>query len=195
VTRRASDYPVHVRQARVGTPPNLARNVFVGYKVHNYGLSNGPVYRKQYYLHKTEVKIPEDRAIRLYFTKKIMVDTNGKLCLNSSNNYTLVNDSNDSMSSVVTEVRYEKLYGGKKRIIYGENETVTVTIDKDSFDQSVEVSSLVKYNGTIVAKTNCTQIQRVMNGTVVRMYGAITAVTTPPPTMFLCFYFTFHYHH
>jgi hypothetical protein len=137
--------------------------------VHNYALKSGPLYRQSYYLHNTEVKIPEERAIRVNFTKKFMLDSNGKVCLNSSTSNTLMHDLNKDVILAVTEVRYEKLYEGKKRTTYGEN--ITVTIDKNSLDQSVEVLTLVKYNGTIVAKTNCTQIQRVMNGTVVDMYA------------------------
>jgi hypothetical protein len=73
---------------------------------------------------------------------------------------------NKRVKSVLTDVRYS---GGQKKHSFGDN--MTVTIDMNSLDQSVEVSTLVKYNGTIVANTNCTQIESVMNGTVVRMYA------------------------
>ena len=82
-----SKSPVIVKQASVGTRQNLARNDFPGNKVEVYSLQHGPVYRESYYMHKIEVRIPKERAIRVKFTREAMLDPFGRICLNSSRSY------------------------------------------------------------------------------------------------------------
>jgi hypothetical protein len=137
--------------------------------VYKYGLKNGPVYRQAYYMHKTEVKIPEERAIRVKFTKEVMLSSFRRICLNSNKSYSLLHDLNQHIQYVSTDIRYEQLHGGKHDVIIGDNKTIN--IEKDSLGQSVEVSTIVGYDEAIVANTKCTQILRVINGTVVRMYA------------------------
>ncbi|XP_031574863.1 uncharacterized protein LOC116308550 [Actinia tenebrosa] len=161
-----SKSPVIVNQASVGTPQNLARNVFPGNKMELYNLQNGPVFRETYYMHKIEVKIPKDRAIRVKFTREAMLDRSGRICLNFSKSYNLRHDLNQNVKYVSSSVRYEKFNNGKKELIPGENGTIS--INENALEESVELSAKVGYDDAITSQ--CSQAVWTMNGTVVRMY-------------------------
>ncbi|XP_031574866.1 uncharacterized protein LOC116308552 [Actinia tenebrosa] len=90
-----SKSPVIIPQTKLGSRSNLGRNVFFGYMFYRYGLMGAPVYRRRYPIHRSTVEIPDERAIRVNFTKEIMLDSNGTICLNSTKNYTIAPDKNE----------------------------------------------------------------------------------------------------
>ncbi|XP_031574867.1 uncharacterized protein LOC116308553 [Actinia tenebrosa] len=160
-----SKSPVIIPQTKLGFRSNLGRNVFFGYMLYRYGLMEAPVYRGRYPIHRSTVEIPDERAIRVNFTKEIMLDSNGTICLNSTKSYTIA----PNKSVVLTSVRYSNIRGGLSTEYFGDNRTVT--IDMNTLNQTVEITTRVLYRGTIVANTSCTQVMSVMNGTIVRMYA------------------------
>lgn len=159
--------PVITKQTSVGTPQNLAKSVFPGNTIQVYNLQNGPVYRESYYMHKIEFKIPKERAIRVRFTRELMLEPLGRICLNSSRSYGLRHDLNQNVKYILSSVRYEKFNGGKKESLPGENKTIY--IEENALGESVEVSTTVGYDDAIISR--CSQAQWIMNGTLVQMYS------------------------
>lgn len=95
-----------------------------------------------------------------------MLDSNGSSCLNKNDRRSLMSDYKQRIVDVTTTVRYFNKQGQKYP---GDNRTLE--LDKTMLDTSVEVWTIIKYNGSIIANTNCTQMKSVMNGTIVRLYA------------------------
>lgn len=166
---RTRTSPVIVRQTTRPTRTHLGTRMFVGYMIYRHALhGNGPIYRERYPLYRGEVTIPEERAIRVNFTEEKMLDSNGSVCLGPNDKRNVIPDYYKRIVLVITEVRYGGS-DGKSINYFGDNRTLS--LHQAELDQSVQVYTVVKYNGSIIENTNCTQMTSVMNGTVIRLYA------------------------
>lgn len=158
--------PVIVRQTKLGSRSSTFKKVVVGYLVYRYVLSNAPVYRQGYPMYRKYVSIPENRAVRLSYEEEKLMDARGKLCLgDSAKNQTLQEGIDDNLVELNTTIKYKKT--GKTLKLYGIINTVSL---EDVKDQDFEVTSRARYNVSIVAGTNCSQVEKRIQGTMVEMY-------------------------
>lgn len=169
---RTKTTPVIIKQTIVPSrSTSIYTKLFVGYVVYRYALPNRPVYRQRYtrpsYYGQSEVVIPEERAIRVTKIEEKFLDSNGQSCLGENDERKLLPDINERVLFVSCEV----VYADGRRKNYVGDSARNVEIDKSVLDQDVQVTTLVKYNGTIIENTNCTQTKSDMEGTVVRLYA------------------------
>ena len=110
------------------------------------------------------VRIPEERAVRITFEEERLLYANGTSCLgNETANFTLRGEIDKEVINNITIVKYEST---------GENKTYQgdiVSLD-DIKNQDFEVRSLARYNTTILNGTSCTQVEKIVRGTMVLMY-------------------------
>ena len=156
--------PVIVSQARTGSRSNTFKKVMVAYVVYRYTLSTAPVYRGGYSMHRSYVTIPDERAVRINYEEEKLLDSEGNLCLGQSSvTQTLREGIEEDLAELNTTVKYNKT--GETQTYYGN----TISLE-DIKEQDFEVTSRARYNTTIVQGTNCTQVEKNVQGTMVAMY-------------------------
>lgn len=114
-------------------------------------------------MYRSYVAIPEDRAVRISKEEQDLRDADGFLCL-ILGNHTLAEGIDDDLLELNTTVIYSD---GRTVTTQGIDNTVSLEdIDKQNF----EVTSVARYNTSIVDETDCTQIASSIEGTMVTMY-------------------------
>ena len=157
--------PVIVKQTQPGLRSGTFKKVVAAYLVHRYVFSSAPVYRSGYPLYRSYVAIPENRAVRLSHDEEKLLDVQGELCLGKmAGNRTLEEEIDDNLIELNTTVKYSD------EIVVKLHEANTTISLKDVKDQDFEISNLARYNTSIVAGTNCTQVEMTVRGTMVTMY-------------------------
>ena len=150
-------------------PAKLFTRVASGYLVMRYALNKAPVYREGFPVYKNYVSIPEERAVRISSERVSLLDANGNLCLGySSIPRTLKDGLEKNLVELKTTVIYktnpEKVY---ITILYGVNNTISL---EDIKEKNFTVTILTRYNVTVLRDTDCTQVEKQINGTMIQMY-------------------------
>ena len=137
--------------------------VYLGLRA--YGYADALVYRGGYSMFRRGfVRIPEERAVRITFEEERLLYANGTSCLgNETANFTLRGEIDKEVINNITIVKYETT--GESKTYQGD----TVSLE-DIKNQDFEVRSLVRYNTTILTGTSCTQVEKIVRGTMVLMY-------------------------
>ena len=158
--------PVIVTQAKQGSRSSAFTRGFVGYLVARHVLSRAPVYRQGYPMYRNYVTIPKDRAVRLSYEEEKLLNADGNLCLgNSSVSRTLREGIDEHLVELNTTIKYKKT--GAVVRLQGIDNTVSL---KDVKGEDFELSSNARYNTSIVEGTNCTRLEKKVEGTMVEMY-------------------------
>ena len=150
-------------------PAKLFTRVASGYLVMRYALNKAPVYREGFPVYKNYVSIPEERAVRISSERVSLLDANGNLCLGySSLPRTLKDGLEKNLVELKTTVIYKKnpenVY---TTILYGVNNTISL---EDIKEKNFTVTILARYNVTVLRDTDCTQVEKQINGTMIEMY-------------------------
>ena len=157
--------PVIVKQTKPGLLSGTFKTVVSAYLVHRYVFSNAPVYRSGYPLYRSYVSIPENRAVRLSHDEEKLLDDQDKLCLEIlAVNRTLEEGIDENLVELNTTVKYSD------EIVVKLHEVDNTISLKDIKDQDFEISNLARYNASIVTGTTCTQVEMMVQGTMVIMY-------------------------
>ena len=157
--------PVIVNQTILGLRSQTYKKDVESYRVDNHALNSAPVYRQGYAMYRTYVSIPDDRAVRLSKEEERLLDTAGKLCLGLSEGIqTLTEGIDDDLLELATTVKYSN---GTTLTKQGIDNTVSVG---DINEQDFEVTSVARYNTSIVNGTTCIQVESGIEGTMVTMY-------------------------
>ena len=158
--------PVIKLQTKLGLRSQLFNNVVAGYSVTRYELSEAPVYRGGFPVHGSYVSIPENRAVRLSSERVSLLDSNGSLCLGqSSKELTLTGGIENNITEVRAAVKYENSLNDKT--LSGVNNTVPLN---DVKDKTFTVTSRARYGIPVVDNTQCTQVEKEVNGTMIQLY-------------------------
>lgn len=157
--------PVIVKQTRMLSRSSTVKKVVAAYLVHRYVFSNAPVYRSGYPLYRSYVAIPKNRAVRLSHDEEKLLDDQGDLCLGKlAGNRTLEEGIDKNLIELNTTVKYND---GTTVRLHGFDNTISL---EDIKDQEFQITTLARYNTSIVAGTTCTQIEMSVQGTMVTMY-------------------------
>ena len=161
--------PVIKYQAISGSRTKLFTRVAAGYLATRYVLAKAPVYREGFPVYGRYISIPEERAARLSSERVSLLDSNGNLCLtlgNSSIPRTLKDRIEKNVFELNTTVIY-KTNPGKVIRMYGVGNTVSL---EDIKDKNFTVTTRARYNVTVVENTDCTQVEKQINGTMIVLY-------------------------
>ena len=115
------------------------------------------------------MSIPDERAVRISSERVNLLDANGNLCLGySSMPRTLKDGIEKNLVELQTTVIY-KTNPDKVSItiLYGVNNTVSL---EDIKDKNFTVTIRTRYNVTVLRDTDCTQVEKQINGTMIKMY-------------------------
>ena len=161
--------PVIKSQTIRGSRTKLFTRVASGYLVMRYALNKAPVYREGFPVYEKYVSIPEERAVRISSERVSLLDANGNLCLGySSIPRTLKDGLEKNLVELKTTVIYKKnpknVY---TTILYGVNNTISL---EDIKEKNFTVTILARYNVTVLTDTDCTQVEKQINGTMIEMY-------------------------
>ena len=161
--------PVIKSQTIRGSRTKLFTRVASGYLVMRYALNKAPVYREGFPVYEKYVSIPEERAVRISSERVSLLDANGNLCLGySSIPRTLKDGLEKNLVEMKTTVIYkknpEKVY---LTILYGVNNTFSL---EDIKGKNFTVTIRTRYNATVLRDTDCTQVEKQINGTMIEMY-------------------------
>ena len=147
----------------------LFTRVASGYFVMRYALNEATVYREGFPVYEKYVSIPEERAVRISSERVSLLDANGNLCLGYSSIPRTLKDGLEKnlvemKTTVIYETNPEKVY---ITILYGVNNTISL---EDIKEKNFTVTSLARYNVTVLRDTDCTQVEKQINGTMIEMY-------------------------
>ena len=161
--------PVIKSQTIRGSRTKLFTRVASGYLVMRYALNKAPVYREGFPVYEKYVSIPEERAVRISSERVSLLDANGNLCLGySSISRTLKDGLEKNLVELKTTVIYktnpEKVY---ITILYGVNNTISL---EDIKEKNFTVTIRTRYNVTVLRDTDCTQVEKQINGTMIETY-------------------------
>ena len=161
--------PVIKSQTIRGSRTKLFTRVASGYLVMRYALNKAPVYREGFPVYKNYVSIPEERAVRISSERVSLLDANGNLCLGYSSIPRTLKDGLEKnlvelKTTVVYKTNSEKIY---ITILYGVNNTISL---EDIKEKNFTVTILTRYNITVLRDTDCTQVEKQINGTMIEMY-------------------------
>ena len=161
--------PVIKSQTIRGSRTKLFTRVASGYLVMRYALNKAPVYREGFPVYKNYVSIPEERAVRISSERVSLLDSNGNLCLGySSIPRTLKDGLDKNLVELKTTVMYETNPENVHiTILYGVNNTISL---EDIKEKNFTVTILARYNITVLRDTDCTQVEKQINGTMIEMY-------------------------
>ena len=159
--------PVIAKQTKLGSHAKLFTGVVAGYLVTKYLLRNAPVYRGGFPVYGSYVSIPQNRAVRLSSERVSLLDSNGNLCLGrSTQKRTLKEGIEDNIIELNTTVNYTAS-PGNVTTLYGVNSTVSL---EDIKEQNFTVTTRARYNVTVVDNSDCTQVEKEVNGTMVQLF-------------------------
>ena len=156
-------------QAISGSRTKLFTRVAAGYLVTRYVLAKAPVYREGFPVYGRYVSIPEERAVRLSSERVSLLDSNGNLCLTLGNSL-IPRTLKDGIEKNVFELNTTVIYKtNPEKVIrmYGVDNAVSL---EDIKDKNFTVTTRVRYNVTVVEKTDCTQVEKQINGTMIVLY-------------------------
>ena len=161
--------PVIKSQTIRGSRTKLFTRVASGYLVMRYALNKAPVYREGFPVYKNYVSIPEERAVRISSERVSLLDANGNLCLGYSSIPRTLKDGLEKnlvemKTTVIYETNPEKVH---ITILYGVNNTISL---EDIKEKNFTVTILARYNVTVLRDTDCTQVEKQINGTMIEMY-------------------------
>ena len=144
----------------------LFTRVASGYFVMRYALNKAPVYREGFPVYEKYVSIPEERAVRISSERVSLLDANGNLCLGySSIPRTLKDGLEKNLVELKTTVIYKTI--PEEVYIYDVNNTISL---EDIKEKKFTVTILTRYNVTVLRDTDCTQLEKQINGTMIQMY-------------------------
>ena len=134
-----------------------------------YALNKAPVYREGFPVYEKYVSIPEERAVRISSERVSLLDANGNLCLGYSSIPRTLKDGLEKnlvelKTTVIYETNPENVY---ITILYGVNNTISL---EDIKEKNFTVTILARYNVTVLRDTDCTQVEKQINGTMIEMY-------------------------
>ena len=135
-----------------------------------YAPNKAPVYREGFPVYKNYESIPEERAERISFERVSLLDSNGNLRLGySSIPRTLKEGLEKNLvelktSAVIYKTNPEKVH---ITILYGVNNTISL---EDIKGKNFTVTIRTRYNMTVLRDTDCTQVEKQINGTMIEMY-------------------------
>ena len=161
--------PVIKSQTIRGSRTKLFTRAASGYLVMRYALNKAPVYREGFPVYEKYVSIPEERAVRISSERVSLLDANGNLCLGYSSIPRTLKDGLEKnlvelKTTVVYKTNSEKIY---ITILYGVNNTISL---EDIKEKNFTVTILTRYNITVLRDTDCTQVEKQINGTMIEMY-------------------------
>ena len=161
--------PVIKSQTICGSRTKLFTRAASGYLVIRHALTKAPVYREGFPVSAKYVSIPEERAVRISSERVSLLDANGNLCLGYSSIPRTLRDGLEKnlvelKTTVVYKTNPEKVY---ITILYGVNNTISL---EDIKDKNFTVTILTRYNATVLRDTDCTQVEKQINGTMIEMY-------------------------
>ena len=161
--------PVIKSQAIRGSRTKLFTRVASGYLVMRYALNEAPVYREGFPVYKNYVSLPEERAVRISSERVRLLDANGNLCLGYSS---IPRTLRDGLEKNLVELKTTVIYKKNPKnvyttILYGVNNTISL---EDIKDKNFTVTSLARYNVTVLTDTDCTQVEKQINGTMIEMH-------------------------
>ena len=147
----------------------LFTRVASGYFVMRYALNEATVYREGFPVYEKYVSIPEERAVRISSERVSLLDANGNLCLGySSISRTLKDGLEKNLVELKTTVIYKKNPENVYiTILYGVNNTISL---EDIKEKNFTITILTRYNVTVLRDTDCTQVEKQINGTMIEMY-------------------------
>ena len=134
-----------------------------------YALNKAPVYREGFPVYEKYVSIPEERAVRISSERVSLLDANGNLCLGYSS---IPRTLRDGLEKNLVELKTTVIYKTNPEkvhitILYGVNNTISL---KDIKEKNFTVTILTRYNVTVLRDTDCTQVEKQINGTMIEMY-------------------------
>ena len=161
--------PVIKSQTIRGSRTKLFTRVASGYLVMRYALNEAPVYREGFPVYKNYVSIPEERAVRISSERVSLLDANGNLCLGYSS---IPRTLKDGLEKNLVELKTTVIYKTNPEkvhitILYGVNNTISL---EDIKEKNFTVTILARYNVTVLRDTDCTQVEKQINGTMIEMY-------------------------
>ena len=161
--------PVIKSQTIRGSRTKLFTRVASGYLVMRYALNKAPVYREGFPVYKNYVSIPEERAVRISSERVSLLDANGNLCLGYSS---IPRTLKDGLEKNLVELKTTVIYKTNSEkvhitILYGVNNTISL---EDIKEKNFTVTILTRYNVTVLRDTDCTQVEKQINGTMIEMY-------------------------
>ena len=158
--------PVIKSQTIRGSRTKLFTRAASGYLVMRYALNKAPVYREGFPVYEKYVSIPEERAVRISSERVSLLDANGNLCLGySSIPRTLKDGLDKNLVELKTTVIYKTI--PEEVYIYDVNNTISL---EDIKEKNFTVTILTRYNVTVLRDTDCTQVEKQFNGTMIQMY-------------------------
>ena len=136
-----------------------------------YALNKAPVYREGFPVYEKYVSIPEERAVRISSERVSLLDANGNLCLGYSS---ISRTLKDGLEKNLVELKTTVIYKTNPEnvhitILYGVNNTISLEDIKDK-NINFTVTILARYNVTVLRDTDCTQVEKQINGTMIEMY-------------------------
>ena len=98
-----------------------------------------------------------------------LLDANGNLCLGYSS---IPRTRKEGLEKNLVEVKTTVIYKKNPEnvyitIPYGVNDTISL---EDIKDKNFDVKILARYNITVLRDTDCTQVEKQINGTMIEMY-------------------------
>ena len=161
--------PVIKSQTIRGSRTKLFTRVASGYLVMRYALNKAPVYREGFPVYEKYVSIPEERAVRISSERVSLLDANGNLCLGYSS---IPRTLKDGLEKNLVELKTTVIYKTNPEkvhitILYGVNNTISL---EDIKEKNFTVTILTRYNITVLRDTDCTQVEKQINGTMIEMY-------------------------
>ena len=150
-------------------PAKLFTRVASGYLVMRYALNKAPVYREGFPVYEKYVSIPEERAVRISSERVSLLDANGNLCLGYSS---IPRTLKDGLEKNLVELKTTVIYKTNPEkvhitILYGVNNTISL---EDIKEKNFTVTILARYNVTVLTDTDCTQVEKQINGTMIKVY-------------------------
>ena len=161
--------PVIKSQTIRGSRTKLFTRVASGYLVMRYALNKAPVYREGFPVYEKYVSIPEERAVRISSERVSLLDANGNLCLGYSS---IPRTLKDGLEKNLVELKTTVIYKTNPEkvhitILYDVNNTISL---EDIKEKNFTVTILTRYNVTVLRDSDCTQVEKQINGTMIEMY-------------------------
>ena len=161
--------PVIKSQTTRGSRTKLFTRAASGYLVMRYALKKAPVYREGFPVYEKYVSLPEERAVRISSERVSLLDANGNLCLGYSS---IPRTLKDGLEKNLVELKTTVIYKTNPEkvhitILYDVNNTISL---EDIKEKNFTVTILTRYNVTVLRDTDCTQVEKQINGTMIEMY-------------------------
>ena len=147
-------------------PAKLFTRVASGYLVMRYALNKAPVYREGFPVYEKYVSIPEERAVRISSERVSLLDANGNLCLGYSS---IPRTLKDGLEKNLVELKTTVIYKTNPEKVFVTILNNTISLE-DIKEKNFTVTILTRYNVTVLRDTDCTQVEKQINGTMIEIY-------------------------